>query len=68
MGTEVEFIDHSEFKFFARSVKAIIRTGEFTAFVNVICFSGPGETWRVESCELKNILNKEQHAARLNRY
>ena len=52
MGTEVEFIDCFELKHLARSVKAIIRTGEFTAFVNVIWFSGAGDRWCVESCEL----------------
>jgi len=44
----VETMDHSKFKERSKSVKAVIRTGDFTAFSNVLLVSGPGERWYVE--------------------
>lgn len=41
-------MDHSEFKKRSKSVKAVIRTGDFTAFSNVLLVSGPGDRWYVE--------------------
>lgn len=46
---EVEIIDHAELKQLARSVKAIIRTGDFTAYGNVILVSGSGDRWYSEN-------------------
>ena len=46
---EVEIIDHVELKQLAKSVKAIIRTGDFTAYGNVILVSGAGNRWFVEN-------------------
>ena len=40
VGTEV--IDHTELKDPSKTVKAVIRTGYFTAFGNVILVSGAG--------------------------
>ncbi|MBA7544603.1 D-ribose pyranase [subsurface metagenome] len=39
---EVETIDHAELKTIAKAVKAVIRTGDFTAYGNVILVSGAG--------------------------
>jgi len=44
----VDTIDHSQFKQRSRSVKAIIRTGDFTAYSNVLLVSGAGDRWYVE--------------------
>lgn len=41
-------IDHSELKQLATTVKAIIRTGDFTAYGNVILVSGAGNRWYSE--------------------
>ena len=46
---EVEIIDHKELKELSKSVKAIIRTGDFTAYANVILVSGAGKRWFVEN-------------------
>lgn len=46
---EVEIIDHLELKQLAKSVKAIIRTGDFTAYGNVILVSGAGDRWYCEN-------------------
>lgn len=46
--TEVEIIDHSELKKLSREVKNVIRTGDFTAYGNVILVSGAGPRWKVE--------------------
>ena len=46
---EVETIDHKELKELSKSVKAIIRTGDFTAYANVILVSGAGERWFAEN-------------------
>lgn len=45
---EVETIDHKELKELAKQVKAIIRTGDFTAYANVILVSGAGKRWYSE--------------------
>ncbi len=45
---EVEVIDHSELKQRSKNVKAVIRTGDFTAYGNVILVSGAGERWYLE--------------------
>jgi D-ribose pyranase len=45
---EVETIDHKELKQLSSSVKAIIRTGDFTAYANVILVSGAGDRWYSE--------------------
>lgn len=45
---EIETIDHMELKEMAKTVKAIIRTGDFTAFSNVIIVSGAGDRWYCE--------------------
>lgn len=45
---DVEVIEHSELKQLAKTVKAIIRTGDFTAFGNVALVSGAGRRWFCE--------------------
>jgi D-ribose pyranase len=47
---EIEVVDHSELKQISKTVKAVIRTGDFTAFGNVILVSGAGNRW---FCEVK---------------
>lgn len=44
----VETMPHSEFKQRSKTVKAVIRTGDFTAYSNVLLVSGPGDRWYVE--------------------
>lgn len=44
----VEIIDHTELKLLAKTVKAVIRTGDFTAYGNVILVSGAGDRWYCE--------------------
>lgn len=44
----VETIDHAELKQLAKTVKAVIRTGDFTAYGNVILVSGAGPRWFCE--------------------
>lgn len=44
----IETIPHTEFKQRSRNVKAIIRTGDFTAYTNVLLVSGAGDRWYVE--------------------
>jgi len=46
--TEVEIIDHLELKKLSREVKTVIRTGDFTAYGNVVLVSGAGDRWYVE--------------------
>jgi D-ribose pyranase len=43
-----ETIPHKEFKQRSAKVKAIIRTGDFTAYSNVLLVSGAGDRWYVE--------------------
>ena len=45
---EVDVIDHSELRQLAQSVKAVVRTGDFTAYGNVILVSGAGNRWFCE--------------------
>ena len=42
---EVEKIPHSEFKKRSKLVKVIIRTGDFTAWGNILLVSGAGKKW-----------------------
>ena len=46
---EVESIPHSRLKDMSSSVKAAIRTGDFTANGNVILVSGAGNRWNFEN-------------------
>ena len=45
---EIEVIPHTEFKERSQRVKTIVRTGDFTAWGNVMLVSGPGDRWRIE--------------------
>ena len=45
---EVEVIDHAVIRDISGKSKAIIRTGDFTAFGNVILVSGAGGRWYAE--------------------
>lgn len=45
----LEVIEHAEFKNKAKEVKAVIRTGDFTAYGNVILVSGAGDRWYREN-------------------
>ena len=47
-GVPVETIEHSALKEMSKTVKTIIRTGDFTAYGNVILVSGAGGRWKVE--------------------
>jgi D-ribose pyranase len=47
-GVIVEVVDHSEIREMSKSVKAMIRTGDFTAYGNVILVSGAGNRWKIE--------------------
>ncbi len=47
-GIEVEVIPHAELKKRSREVKTIVRTGDFTAWGNVLLVSGAGHRWIVE--------------------
>ena len=47
-GIEVEVIPHSELKERSQQVKTIIRTGDFTAWGNVMLVSGAGDRWKLE--------------------
>lgn len=47
-GVPVDIIPQSELRVRARSVKAVIRTGDFSAFSNVLVVSGGGGRWHVE--------------------
>jgi len=44
----VETIPHTQFKQRSTKVKAVIRTGDFTAYSNVLLVSGAGDRWYVE--------------------
>jgi D-ribose pyranase len=39
-GVPLEFVSHSEFKSLTRETRAVVRTGEFAPYANVILFSG----------------------------
>jgi len=45
---EVEVIPHTELKLRSQEVKTIIRTGDFTAWANILLVSGAGDRWRLE--------------------
>jgi len=47
-GIAVEVIPHTELKKRSREVKTIIRTGDFTAWGNVLLISGAGPRWEME--------------------
>ena len=44
----VETISHTTFKQRSKGVKAIVRTGDFTAYTNILLVSGAGPRWFVE--------------------
>ncbi|MBI9018275.1 MAG: D-ribose pyranase [Phycisphaerae bacterium] len=45
---ELEVIAHTELKQRSHNVKTIIRTGDFTAWGNVMLVSGAGDRWQME--------------------
>lgn len=45
---EVEVIPHSSLKELSHQAKTIIRTGDFTAWANIILVSGAGDRWKLE--------------------
>lgn len=45
---EIEVIPHTELKDRSHNVKTIIRTGDFTAWGNVMLVSGAGDRWQLE--------------------
>ena len=47
-GVEVEIVTQTALRARARTVKAVIRTGDFTAYSNVLVVSGGGGRWYVE--------------------
>ncbi len=47
-GIAVETLPHSEFKQRSKGVKAVIRTGDFTAYSNILLVSAGGPRWFVE--------------------
>lgn len=47
-GVELEIIPHTELKLRSHTVKTIIRTGDFTAWGNVLLVSGAGDRWQME--------------------
>lgn len=47
-GVEEEIIPHTELKERSRHAKTIIRTGDFTAWGNVLLVSGAGDRWKME--------------------
>lgn len=47
-GVEVEVIPHKEFKQRSHDAKTIVRTGDFTAWGNVMLVSGAGTRWKIE--------------------
>jgi D-ribose pyranose/furanose isomerase RbsD len=42
-------VDHSAIKEMSKNVKVVIRTGDFTAYGNVILVSGAGNRWFCEN-------------------
>lgn len=44
----VDMVTHQEIKDLSTRVKAVIRTGDFTAYANVILVSGAGDRWYSE--------------------
>ena len=47
-GVPADIISQDDLRARARDVKAIIRTGDFSAFSNVLIISGGGPRWRIE--------------------
>lgn len=47
-GAETEVIQHTELKLRSLEVKTIIRTGDFTAWANIMLVSGAGDRWKLE--------------------
>ena len=47
-GVAVEVVPHDALKARSRKVKTIVRTGDFTAWGNVLLVSGAGSRWRME--------------------
>jgi len=45
---ELEVIPHTELKQRSHHVKTIIRTGDFTAWGNIMLVSGAGQRWQME--------------------
>ena len=45
---ELEVIPHTELKERSHHVKTIIRTGDFTAWGNIMLVSGAGQRWQME--------------------
>ena len=45
---EIEVIPHTELKERSHNVKTIVRTGDFTAWGNVMLVSGAGDRWQME--------------------
>jgi D-ribose pyranase len=52
-GVPVETVDHASIREMSKNVKTIIRTGDFTAYGNVILVSGAGNRWFYEN-EIKH--------------
>lgn len=48
-GVEVKILEHAKLKALSTRVKAVIRTGDFTAYGNVILVSGAGDRWYLEN-------------------
>jgi D-ribose pyranase len=59
---EVEVVKHAELKERSQRVKTIIRTGDFTAWGNVMLVSGAGHRWQREVSE------KRPHSRKINIY
>jgi D-ribose pyranase len=47
-GVALEIIPHTELKERSHKVKTIVRTGDFTAWGNVLLVSGAGKRWKME--------------------
>lgn len=47
-GVEIDVIPHTELKQRSHEVKTIVRTGDFTAWANVMLVSGAGGRWKLE--------------------
>ncbi len=45
---QVETVEHTKLKEMSHKIKFAIRTGDFTAYSNVLLISGPGDRWYVE--------------------
>jgi D-ribose pyranase len=47
-GVDIETVEHTAIREMSKTVKTVIRTGDFTAYGNVILVSGAGNRWKVE--------------------